>query len=344
MRRYDVVIIGAGPSGLMATRTLLKLNPHLDILLIDKRRNYDQYLGPTYIKKYTFQRLMSHLLDDKRIDNFNSFKFLKEFDEIDIKLDDSVKTLSIPYYRINASQYAEWLQKPIKEKLKLRTDIKHIIRARGFVTLVTSRNTTINAKLAIIASGNINNDLIAGKRHDSSKRTAMIPMLFKEQNKRLVLDYSEVDLPSRRMVGMPRRSYESRILFCGTAAGLWHPFTGESLGYALESGKIAAMIMDEAIRKNRYSKNQMMKYEKRWKESFEMELASGESFANILMTAKRNNILQSFFESIGRKDIHRMILQGKLPLRIRLAVLLIGIFGRFRKDSLFCKLIIRAIK
>lgn len=50
-KEYDVIIIGAGPTGIFAALELLKENSELDILILEKGKNLQQRICPMHIRK-----------------------------------------------------------------------------------------------------------------------------------------------------------------------------------------------------------------------------------------------------------------------------------------------------
>ena len=51
MKRYDVIITGAGPAGIFAALELLKAEKRLKILILEKGRDIDQRRCPSKDKK-----------------------------------------------------------------------------------------------------------------------------------------------------------------------------------------------------------------------------------------------------------------------------------------------------
>ncbi len=59
-----------------------------------------------------------------------------------------------------------------------------------------------------------------------------------------------------------------KILFCGDAAGMVNPLTGEGIYNAMISGEIAAAVIKEALESGTIYKNILDTYEARWKNDF----------------------------------------------------------------------------
>jgi geranylgeranyl reductase family protein len=82
-----------------------------------------------------------------------------------------------------------------------------------------------------------------------------------------------------RIVGWPLNTYSptscrhgQRILLIGDAANLVDPLNGEGIHTALESAQIAAMVADEALRADDLSEAFLARYERRWRDAFELDL------------------------------------------------------------------------
>jgi len=59
-----------------------------------------------------------------------------------------------------------------------------------------------------------------------------------------------------------------KILFCGDAAGMVNPLTGEGIYNAMVSGEIAAAVIKEALESGAINKTILSRYEARWKNDF----------------------------------------------------------------------------
>jgi menaquinone-9 beta-reductase len=70
-----------------------------------------------------------------------------------------------------------------------------------------------------------------------------------------------------RFGGIPR-PYGERLLVIGDAAGYIDPLTGEGLQYAMDSGEIAAKVIQEAFSANDFSERFLSRFHRRCKKSF----------------------------------------------------------------------------
>jgi flavin-dependent dehydrogenase len=62
--------------------------------------------------------------------------------------------------------------------------------------------------------------------------------------------------------GVKRNVCKNRMILTGDAAGFVDSFSGEGIAYAIRSGQIAAEVLGNAIKKNRYGENDLKEYEK----------------------------------------------------------------------------------
>jgi len=69
-------------------------------------------------------------------------------------------------------------------------------------------------------------------------------------------------------LGGIKKSYSDNVLIIGDAAGHIDPLTGEGIQYAMDSGELAAITLEEAFNKNDFSEKILKRYHKRWMKSF----------------------------------------------------------------------------
>lgn len=70
----------------------------------------------------------------------------------------------------------------------------------------------------------------------------------------------------------PRKMFGNGFLLCGDAASLIDPFTGEGMGNAMMSGKIAAEVSSSALKEKNVSEKKLEDYEKRLMKAIGPEL------------------------------------------------------------------------
>ncbi len=83
--------------------------------------------------------------------------------------------------------------------------------------------------------------------------------------------------------GLKKRKISfDRVLFVGDAAGLIDPFTGEGIGNALLSGKVASQVLLQSIKENNFSENKLKEYENLLYEAIWQELSTDLKIQKIL--------------------------------------------------------------
>ena len=82
-------------------------------------------------------------------------------------------------------------------------------------------------------------------------------------------------------LGPVRRTYTTRVLAVGDAAGLVKPTTGGGIYYGLLSGHWAAETLDGALQRDQLDARRLSAYETRWRERLGPEIRAGLAFRNI---------------------------------------------------------------
>lgn len=122
--------------------------------------------------------------------------------------------------------------------------------------------------LANVGAGMVTRDLKAKKVNlqEATLKAIQNNKLFKErfQGAEQITPFKSWSLP----VGSKRRkAHGNGFILVGDAASLIDPFTGEGIGNALTSGKLAAEYINKAFEKNDFSANALKDYEDAlWKE------------------------------------------------------------------------------
>jgi len=71
-----------------------------------------------------------------------------------------------------------------------------------------------------------------------------------------------------RMDFATARTFSDRIILVGEAAGLVNPFTGEGIDYAMESGQIAAQVLNDQLANSDFSRSELRAYDKKLRARF----------------------------------------------------------------------------
>lgn len=138
---YDVVIIGAGLAGLMAARSLPK---SFSFLVIDSKEKVGL---PLKCGEGVRAERFTKLFKDKK------YGFVRNtVHEHEIRYKDIRRSFKADYIQLDRPKFEQWLAKPFKNKIKLKTRCKDIILKKDFAEIITN-NGKIKAKLAILAYG-----------------------------------------------------------------------------------------------------------------------------------------------------------------------------------------------
>jgi geranylgeranyl reductase family protein len=137
-----------------------------------------------------------------------------------------------------------------------------------------------------------------------------------------------------RIVGWPLNTYSStsrrhgeRVLLIGDAASLVDPINGEGIHTALESARIAAKVVDEALRAGALSEAFLARYDRRWRAAFGFDLRLADLYVTLAGRRSLSGTCLSVLRLMGaaaRRDsnyagIITGILAGVLPTRSSLS-------------------------
>ena len=106
--------------------------------------------------------------------------------------------------------------------------------------------------------------------------------------------------PVRRLLPVAplRRTYGSRVLAVGDAAGLTKPVTGGGIFYSLLSAALAAEVLVEALAADDLGAAKLSRYERRWRARLMPELVAGRWFRHLL-TKLSDTELDAFAAALG---------------------------------------------
>ena len=106
-----------------------------------------------------------------------------------------------------------------------------------------------------------------------------------------------------------RNNHGDGYMLLGDAAGLVDPFTGEGIGNALESGKIAAEVIFSLKANNDFSKTDLSIYDKKLWDYLGSELDT----STLLLKLANHKILLNFvIDRASRNDKVRNVISGML--------------------------------
>jgi len=82
-------------------------------------------------------------------------------------------------------------------------------------------------------------------------------------------------------LGPVSRTYATRLVAVGDAAGLAKPTTGGGIYYSVISGQLAAATLDEALRDDDLRESRLRRYETQWRERVGAEIRIGLAFRTL---------------------------------------------------------------
>jgi geranylgeranyl reductase family protein len=108
---------------------------------------------------------------------------------------------------------------------------------------------------------------------------ALVAMLTKRSG----VDPAAIPAPRPKILPLApvSRTYATRAVAVGDAAGLVKPTTGGGIYYGLISGTIAADVLDEGLRRDRLDERFLSRYEARWRRRLGQEIRVGAAFRRI---------------------------------------------------------------
>lgn len=132
------------------------------------------------------------------------------------------------------------------------------------------------------------------------------------------LDAAALETPRRRMLplGPIRRTYARRVVAVGDAAGLVKPTTGGGIYYSLLTGRLAADVLDDALRRDALGEGDLREYQVRWKALLGAEIRAGLAFRTLtarlddraiqtLLLASSTEGIQPLVEGAANFNWHR---------------------------------------
>ena len=138
---YDVVIVGAGPAGLMAAA---KLPKSFSFLIIDKK---DEIGLPLKCGEGIREKEFIKLFKTK------DYSFVRNtVHQHQIIYRNTKRTFKADYLQLDRPKFEKWLASQIRSRIKLKTKCKNIIIQKDYAEIITPKQK-IKTKLVILTCG-----------------------------------------------------------------------------------------------------------------------------------------------------------------------------------------------
>jgi flavin-dependent dehydrogenase len=161
------------------------------------------------------------------------------------------------------------VEAPIEASPTVEVRFGREVAPGGFAWLVPfHRGDTPYARIGLMCSAG------GGQRFEAFARSL---------SEELGLDRGALPLPRRRLLPLApvSKTYASRILAVGDAAGLVKPTTGGGIYYGLLSGAMAADVLGPALRADRLSERDLRRYETEWRKRLGSEIRIALAFRHL---------------------------------------------------------------
>lgn len=142
MEKFDAIIIGAGPAGLMVAREFTKNN--IKYLIIESKDRIGHPLRCGEVtREETFLELFNH----------TNYSFItNRISNVSFQVNKTQKIMKKNFLMLDKPKFLEWLSAPIKDNLHLNTICENISKKKNFVEVITNKDI-FQAKLVILANG-----------------------------------------------------------------------------------------------------------------------------------------------------------------------------------------------
>ena len=357
--RVDVIVVGAGPAGLMAARALKSRG--VDFTVIDKKERIGFPLA-------CGEGILLHELDGLGLDfdsgEFGTLSTRQVFVHGKVR-----KRFSIDTFELDRPAFERRLALPVLPETRLGTralDIRELPEA----VLVTTRRGVIHARMAIMAKGP--DDILPRKlgmtacRHEmvvayggryegctipdltwsidlldgfdtlnyfwifpSTETTANVGLGYLNRpglgiNLRREFEKIAARHPALRgarmtlplggaipVSGALDRTFTDRILACGDFAGHVGAL-GDGIYYAMAGGALAGEVAADAVKRGRFGRQALSRYETLWKTRFGGPMEAGLSFRNLLDRAVRSGLAPALVRLLPAPLGPAILFDGKL--------------------------------
>ena len=139
---YDVIVVGAGPSGLMAARELAQSDVRYLIIESKEQIGYPLRCGEI-TREETFSELLGH----------SAHQFIRnKINTVSFQIGNTRRLMRKTFFMLDKPRFLQWLSAPVENHLRLNTKLESLSIKNGGLEAITNKGI-LRAKLAVIASG-----------------------------------------------------------------------------------------------------------------------------------------------------------------------------------------------
>ena len=144
-------------------------------------------------------------------------------------------------------------------------------------------------------------------------------------------------------LGMKKRTFDDRVLICGDAAALAKPTSGGGVYTGVRSARHAAAVAIQAIEKDTFTRSMMARYENAWKKDFGHEIGRGFTFLKLRQQISPVD-MEKMISILSHKQIRQQIVsKGDMDRPSRLIAHLLMNPRMIPADVLVLKALLRSI-
>lgn len=129
--------------------------------------------------------------------------------------------------------------------------------------------------------------------------------------------------------GFLKKTYSDRLLLCGDSAGFVSPLSGEGIYYAMDSGRIAAKVLEKALEIDRLDEGYLKNYQRLWMSRWGKDFRYLKIFHYILMRFTEG-VIKRAVDDEELKRLYVGVFNGSLKAKEVKWKILLGILRNLR--------------
>jgi len=333
---YDVIVVGAGPSGLYCARLLGK---SFKVLVLEEHKEIG---SPVQCSGLVSKNLENFVKIDRGFVENEIMGAILHSKKSEVKLEKPGGSA----YVIDRGKFDRFLAKGLKSKVLLNAGVREIKIRKGFVSVKTDgkefrsrmllgcdgSNSIVRNHFCVRPQEILKGLIAIKKERDDSDFVelwfdkALLPDGFFWRIPRgKSIEYGMLSGNARfrdlegffnlRLKGCEKRAgliptgfqktYFPRTLLVGDAAGQVKPWSGGGVVYGLTCAKIAKDVVKKALLSNSFSEEFLRQYETGWREEIGKNISLGLMFREFYKDLDSEG-LERFFERLKNKNLNKI--------------------------------------